>query len=62
MTAHRHRPMPRLTTEHAYQGPVRPSKPNPAAAGNITRLEVCGCGARRLVNVNQRHREASVWL
>jgi hypothetical protein len=54
--------MPRLTTEHAYQGPVRPSKPNPAAAGNITRLEVCGCGARRLVNVNQRHREASVWL
>lgn len=59
MTAHRHRA--KTSVERPYTGPVRPSRRNPMADGNVTRVETCSCGHRRLVNVNGRHREASEW-
>lgn len=59
MKTHRHRR--KTSIDRPYFGPVRPSHRNPAADGNVTRVETCSCGMRRLVNVNGHHREASVW-
>ncbi len=59
---HKHRPRTSATIERCYKGPVAPyHRQNRGAHGNVERSETCGCGARRLVLVNGRHREASDW-
>jgi hypothetical protein len=46
---------------HGFGGPVSRDE-HPAAHGNICDTEqCCDCGARRRVNVNQRHREEGPW-
>jgi hypothetical protein len=35
---------------------------NRAAHGNVTRVERCGCGAERRVNINGRHVERGAWV
>ena len=57
--AHQHRAAKR--TERPYSGPVAARKQNPAAHGNVTRVETCTCGAERKVNINGHHTERGPW-
>jgi len=44
-----------------YAGPVA-KRQNRAAHGNVTVVDSCACGARRLTNVNQQHVERGSWI
>lgn len=59
MNAHRHRP--RIVTTGPFFAPVGSARENPAAHGNITLTQTCGCGAMRMVNVNGEAREVGQW-
>lgn len=59
-TPHKH--AAKVTRDYSYRGPIADARrPNPAAGGNITRIEVCDCGAARSLNVNTRELEAGPW-
>ena len=49
----------RETTE-TYR-PINARSPNPGAAGNITIIEQCDCGAVRLTNSNAGQTETTGW-
>ena len=57
---HTHRARPSLAQDWGYARPVATPE-NRAAHGNITRQDVCTCGARRLTNINGRHVERGNW-
>lgn len=57
--AHRHKA--KTSKDRAFQGPVNNERPNPAAHGNIVRIETCACGAERRTNINRQHTETSGW-
>lgn len=46
--------------DYGFCGPVSREE-NPAAHGNITRVERCRCGAERCININGRHIEQGEW-
>jgi len=56
---HRHRA--EKSTDRPFAGPVA-RRQTVAAHGNITRIEVCACGAQRSVAINGVHRERGEWL
>ena len=59
---HQHRSIePREKTIPYIGHSVRPDKPNPVAHGNVTHIEVCACGARRLTNSNGGRLERGPW-
>jgi hypothetical protein len=50
-----------LSEDYGYTGPVSVNQ-NPAAHGNITRVDTCqACGAVRRTNINGGHTETSGW-
>jgi hypothetical protein len=55
-----HKHYPKTSTDRMFAGPVRLSE-NRAAHGNIVRIDVCSCGAKRRTNINQQHRERGTW-
>lgn len=44
-----------------FRGPVTRTGQTRPAHGGVEIEERCGCGARRLVNENGRHREVGPW-
>ena len=52
------------TQDRPFTGPVvfEPAKQKPAAHGNITRIDVCKCGATRRTNINGRATERGPWI
>lgn len=63
-TPKQHRHKAALIRTYSYQQCVapRPARCKPEAHGNVTEWQQCACGATRVVNVNYRSSEASVWL
>ena len=57
--AHRHKAV--TDRDVCFSRCLRPRGCNPAAHGNINRIEECTCGARRETNLNGRHRESTGW-
>ena len=59
--AHQHKP--KHADDFPYLAPIDPCRVrNLAAHGGITRVETCGCGAVRKLNINGQHIEAGEWL
>lgn len=52
---------PKRKIERPFSGAVESDKPNPYAHGWVTIEQICQCGARRLVNVNQKQKEVGYW-
>lgn len=61
MPTHTHRHRPAHSVDRPYSGPVA-SPENPAAHGNIVRIDTCRCGAQRRSNINQTHVERGPWV
>jgi len=57
--AHRHYVVQEIT--RPFTGCVAPEKCNPASHGNVRYVQRCRCGAERVINSNQGHRENSGW-
>lgn len=55
---HKHRV--KFSEDWGFTGPVK-AKQNPAAHGNICRVDKCSCGAVRRTNINGRHIERGEW-
>lgn len=58
MKTHRHRA--KTTITRCFSGPVS-GRQNPAAHGNVCRIDTCSCGATRATNVNGNHVERGDW-
>lgn len=58
---HHHAPIKSASQLRAFVGCVRPASCEPCAHGNVTRIDVCRCGARRAMNINQAFVESSGW-
>lgn len=62
MTAkHRHAAIKRKARDVPYGWCVQPAACWPGAHGNITRIDVCVCGAERATNINQDAIEVGGW-
>ena len=59
MRIHRHKI--HLRVDRPFSGPVESDKANPRAHGWVTQEQVCRCGAKRFVNVNQQEAEIGYW-
>ena len=63
--AHHHKV--KTSIDRGFNGPVTTETDgryaqNPAAHGNITRIDACACGATRRTNINQGYREYGRWV
>jgi hypothetical protein len=47
--------------ERAFRHTVSVDDEDPRAHGNVTKVEVCRCGANRLTNMNQGYVESGDW-
>lgn len=59
---HVHRAIPAKAHDRPFSGAVAFGYgANRKAHGNLTRVDVCTCGAERETNINQQHTEVGVW-
>jgi hypothetical protein len=49
------------SADYGFSGPVAIHDQNPAAHGNICRVDSCSCGATRRTNINGSHKERGAW-
>ena len=59
MRIHRHKIYLRI--HRPFSGSVESEKPNPRPHDWVTQEQVCRCGAKRFVNLNQQEAEISHW-
>lgn len=60
---HQHKHMNRFSRVCVdFYACMNPSKPNPSAWNDFCCQDVCKCGYRRIVNVNQGSMERSPWV
>lgn len=60
MKTHKHKPVPELTVERPFSGPVSRDEYR-RAHGGVCFVEKCQCGLTRMTNVNGRHVEQGEW-
>ena len=62
-----HQHKAKTSKDYGFNGPVTSEvsgyyAQNPAAHGNICRVDTCRCGAIRRTNINQGHVERGRWI
>ncbi len=61
MKPHQHAPIRGQSIDRPFTVCVRPGTCVPGAHGNITRIDICRCGAQRAANINQNFYESTGW-